>query len=203
MSEFDPSAKEKVIGLTGGIASGKSTVANMLRESGFPVLDFDKIAAEVRERPEVQEQLLAHFKTTDRKRLREIVFSEPIHRIFLHKLVGEPTVSEAIARTKALFAQNQQKVIWETALLVDGGLFNNMAHCILVDVPRSSRKRRLLARDGITEELAEQMLNAQATDEDRRNIILSTHKPFIIENSGSEEDLKASVQKLIEELKAL
>jgi len=181
--------RTRLIGLTGGIGSGKSTVAAILRELGAEVLEADRIARQVVEpgQPAFAE-IVAEFGSSvvgpdgklDRKRLAERVFADPdalatINRI-THPRIGTETgrlLADASAREVPL-------VVYEVPLLVENGLQEGMDAVIVVDVPPEMQVARALARGGITEEEIRQRMAAQ-TDRAGRAAVAD----YTIDNSRS------------------
>lgn len=190
----------RVIGLTGGIASGKSTVAAMLREAGAHIVDADVLArdvvapgtaalAEIAQR--FGPELLHADGTLDRKRLGALVFADPEARRALERIT-HPRIAaagqEAIAR---LVARGVDPVIYEAALIVENKLHSWMNGLIVVAVPPAVQLQRLMARDGLDEDAARARLAAQLPLADK--IAVADH---VIDNSGSLEATRAQVQAL-------
>ena len=157
------------IGLTGGIASGKSTVARLFGAHGVPIIDTDQIARDVVEpgQPPL-ERLVERFGTgiltpdghLDRPKLREIVFSDPMARADLEALT-HPAIGSAVeARSAAAGGPYQILVI---PLLVEKGLGARVERVLVVDCPEEMQIERLQARDGSTLEQARAILNAQTS----------------------------------------
>jgi dephospho-CoA kinase len=162
------SARVYRVGLTGGIASGKSTAAKFFGALGVPILDSDQVAREVVEpgQPPL-ERLIERFGPSiltpdghlDRPALREIVFSDPRARADLEALT-HPAIGAAMeARSVAAGGPYQILVI---PLLVEKNLGSNVNRVLVVDCEEQLQIRRLRARDGGTIEQAQAILNAQA-----------------------------------------
>ncbi len=162
-----------VVGLTGGIGSGKSTVAGMFAERGVPVIDTDVIAREVVApgTPGLQqvveafgEAILDGQGRLDRARLRAQVFQDEAARrrleAILHPLI-EASVRERLARLDAPYA------IVVIPLLAETGGYPFIEHVLVVDASRETQIRRTMARDGIDREAVERILAAQAERERR------------------------------------
>jgi dephospho-CoA kinase len=156
------------VGLTGGIACGKSTAAKFFGALGVPILDSDQVAREVVEpgQPPL-ERLVERFGLSiltpdghlDRPALREIVFSDPKARADLEALT-HPAIGTAMeARSAAAGGPYQILVI---PLLVEKNLGSNVDRVLVVDCEEQLQIRRLRARDGGTIEQAQAILNAQA-----------------------------------------
>jgi dephospho-CoA kinase len=162
------SARPYRIGLTGGIASGKSTAAKFFGALGIPILDSDQIAREVVEpgQPPL-ERLVARFGPSiltpdghlDRPALRDIVFSDPMARADLEALT-HPAIGAAMeARSAAAGGPYQVLVI---PLLVEKNLSSHVDRVLVVDCDEELQVRRLRDRDGSTPEQAQAILGAQA-----------------------------------------
>ena len=162
------SARVFRVGLTGGIASGKSTAAKFFGALGVPILDSDQVAREVVEpgQPPL-ERLVERFGPAiltpdghlDRPRLREMVFSDPKARADLEALT-HPAIGAAMeARSAAAGGPYQVLVI---PLLVEKNLAPNVNRVLVVDCEEQQQIQRLRARDGSTVEQAKAILNAQA-----------------------------------------
>jgi dephospho-CoA kinase len=185
-------------GLTGGIASGKSTVSRMLRELGAQVLDADVIAREVVEPgtpglAAIAERfpgVLTPEGRLDRVKLGARVFADATERAALNAIV-HPRVGEAfLEKLQALAAQGVERVIYDVPLLIENGLQHGMDGVVLVWVPRQVQKARLMARDGLDEAAAEARLAAQLPLEDKR-----PHATWLIDNSGDLALTRAQVEK--------
>lgn len=157
------------IGLTGGIASGKSTVAELFAARGVPVIDTDQIARDVVEpgQPPL-ERLVERFGTEiltpdghlDRPKLREIVFSDPKARADLEALT-HPAIGTAVETLSAAAGGPYQILV--IPLLVEKGLTGRVDRVLVVDCPEETQLERLQKRDGSTPEQARAMLNAQTS----------------------------------------
>lgn len=157
------------VGLTGGIASGKSTAAKFFGALGVPILDSDQVARDVVEpgQPPL-EKLVERFGNSiltpdghlDRPKLRDLVFSDPKARADLEALT-HPAIGAAMeARSAAVGGPYQVLVI---PLLVEKNLGSQVDRVLVVDCPEEVQIRRLQARDGSTPEQARAILNAQAS----------------------------------------
>ena len=159
----------RLFGLTGGIASGKSTVAAVFRAEGVPVIDADEVAREVVMPGEpALEAIVAAFGpdvlladgTLDRKRVGALVFDDASLRAKLNAIV-HPAIA---ARSAAHFARLEAEplVCYDAALLVERGMADAFRPLVVVAAPRDLQRARLVARDGLTESEAEARLDAQA-----------------------------------------
>ena len=187
----------RVIGLTGGIASGKSAVAGMLRDLGAPVVDADLVARQVVEpgTPALAE-IVARFGADmvdadgrlDRKRLADEVFSDLTARRDLNAIT-HPRIAQASAAAFAQLATAGHAVaIYEAALLVENRAHERLDGLIVVAVPEEIQVERLRARDGIDEAAARARLAAQLPLRDKVAVA-----DWVIDNGGSLEETRARV----------
>ena len=189
----------KVFGLTGGIASGKSTVAAMLREVGAVVLDADQIAREVVEpgQPALA-QIAARFPGVvgpdgrlDRSRLGARVFGSTAEREALNAILHPIIQAEVLARTQALAAQGVAQVVYDAALLIENGQHQTMDGVILVTAPREVQVSRVMARDGLTRAQAEARVNSQLPLEAKLK-----HATWVIDTAGDREQTRELARKV-------
>jgi dephospho-CoA kinase len=202
-----PRVIARVIGLTGGIASGKSTVAAILRELGVPVVDADVVAREVvaKGEPALAEiaaqfgpEVLLAYGSLDRAALGRKVFADPAQRRQL-EAITHPRIAERARRDLvAHLAAGAALVFYEAALIVERGL--HQAEPALLDglwvvaSPPELQLARLLRRDGLDTASARQRLAAQAPLADK--LAAATR---IIENSGNTDELRAAVVRALDE----
>jgi dephospho-CoA kinase len=189
------------VGLTGGVGSGKSTVAARLREHGALVIDADRIAREVVE-PGTPgyEAVVARFGrgvvaadgTLDRAALADIVFGDPAERDALNSIV-HPLVGERTAQLAA-DAPADAIVVHDIPLLVEGGLEKAFDTVVVVLADAKLRVARLGSR-GMAADDARARIQAQATDEQRR-----AAADVVIDNNGTVEQLNLQVDALWERL---
>ena len=189
----------RIYGLTGGIASGKSTVSGILRELGAHVIDADVLAREVVEpgTPGLQEvverfgDVLAPDGTLDRKRLGSRVFASETERRALEAILHPRIQAAFLEKTWALGEEGVQAVIYDAALLFERGLDAAMTATIVVWVPAETQLARLMARDAISRQEAEARIASQAPLDGKRE--KASH---VIDNSGSREETRAQVEAL-------
>jgi dephospho-CoA kinase len=194
-ASHDPPAL--LIALTGGIASGKSAVAEEFAKLGVPVLDTDQIARDVvAPGSQALGQLVAEFGPEildadgrlNRAYMRARVFSDPEQRRKLEAITHPAIRAELARRSAAAGGDYQVHVI---PLLVETGRAEAYDRVLVVDCPEDAQMARLMARDGTSREQAEEMLAAQASREERLN---AAHD--VIENTGTLADLQRFVQTL-------
>jgi dephospho-CoA kinase len=194
----------RVFGLTGNIGSGKSTVAEMLRRAGIPVLDADRISREVtapggRAHASVVEEfgpgILLPDGSIDRGKLAGIVFSDPARRSRLEALT-HPAILEAMKESlDALSREGHKAAVVEAALIHESGRAGLFDALILVRCDEETQLRRAMSRDGATREQSLARLRAQMSPESK-----AAHSDFIIDNSGSLEETRVQVERLVRKL---
>ncbi|MBW2348085.1 MAG: dephospho-CoA kinase [Deltaproteobacteria bacterium] len=196
-----------LLGVTGGIASGKSTVAAMLEELGAPIIDFDVLARRVVEpgKPAWKEivdyfgrQVLNEDETLDRKKLSSIVFRDLEKRKklegFTHPRIGEEFLREVEEITRTDPNAIIQVVI---PLLIELNLQFQFHKILVVYISAEEQIRRLAGRDGISEEEAANILKAQLPIDEKIG-----YADYVIHNEGSLEETKKEVEELWKVLKA-
>ncbi|WP_144932124.1 dephospho-CoA kinase [Paenibacillus sp. 32O-W] len=191
------------IGLTGGIASGKSTVASILVERGAVLVDADRIAREVvLPGTELLEQVANRFGqailnpdgSLNRKKLGEIVFADDAARKDLEGLL-HPQIRLGMKQRmqEAEDTDPGRLVVVDVPLLYESGLQHMFEQVMVVYVPRSKQLERLMARDGINAAQAEQRLNAQMDIEKKKELA-----DIVINNEGSLTDTIRQIDHFIE-----
>jgi dephospho-CoA kinase len=184
-----------VAGLTGGIATGKSTVAGVFQEAGARLIDADRIARDVvRKGSSAYLDIVAHFGTDillddgeiDRGRLAAIIFNSPTEQRTLENIV-HPLVKREIDRRVGLIRQQAPEalVIIDIPLLFEAGMQQGLDEVIVVCVPEQIQIERLMARDGLNESEALVRIRAQMPIESKK--ALATR---LIDNSGSLENTR-------------
>jgi len=192
------------IALTGGIASGKSTVANLFAALGAKLIDTDRIAHDIVAPPSaVLDRIVARFGpeilsangSLDRSHLRRIVFADPQARRDLESIT-HPAIRTEVERLSRELGGPYQLVAIPLLVETDSaGLYDRV---LLVDTSPDTQKKRLMLRDGVDAAAADRMLAAQATREARRAV---AHD--IIDNEGNLGRLTAQVEQLHERYRAL
>jgi len=192
------------VGLTGGVASGKSTVSAILAELGAVVIDADQLAREVvAPGTEGLAEVVAAFGEgvltaegeLDRPAMGAIVFADPEKRRVLESIV-HPRVRDRAAEIEAA-APPGAVVVHDIPLLAETGQGNGFDAVVVVDVPAEVQVERMTGIRGMTREDARARIGAQATREQRREIAT-----YVIENTGSLEDLRMEVERVLDELAA-
>jgi dephospho-CoA kinase len=191
----------RVIGLTGGIGSGKSAVARMLAERGVPVVDADLLAREVVEpgRPAYEDivrefgrEVLAADGTIDRKRLGALIFGDDARRRRLNAITHPRIAAAGQEKIAAHAAAGAEVVFYEAALLVENQLHRMLDGLVVVSAPPEVQVARVVARDGLSEDEAHARLRAQLPLADK--VAVATH---VIDNSGPLEATRAQVDRLL------
>jgi dephospho-CoA kinase len=186
-----------VIGLTGGIASGKSVVSQMLGEQGAVVVDADKVGHEAYIRGTgCYDAVVAAFGPVvvgsggeiDRKALGGKVFGDPAQRKRLENIVWPWMRSTMDLRLGALRAAGVPVVVLEAAVLIEADWVPLVDQVWLVTVEPSVARERVVQRNGLTPEQADARIAAQLSNEAR-----ARHAQVIIDNNGTLEDLRQRV----------
>ncbi len=194
----------RVIGLTGGIASGKSTAARMLAELGAPVVDADRIARQVVApgQPALAEivdafgpEVLLPDGTLDRKRVGAIVFADVGKRHRLNAITHPRIGAATQARLVELRASGVPLAIYEAALLVENGLHRALDGLIVVSCSEAQQLARLVGRDGLSEEEARARIAAQAPLADK--LAAAT---WVVDTGGSLADTRQQIGRIWEQI---
>ena len=197
-----------IVGLTGGIGTGKSTVSRKLRERGYPVIDLDVISREVIEYPEVIDELVRNFgneilenqnntsgkKSISRNKLRQTVFKEEKKVSVLNSIMHPPIVKEMRRQIEEL-RKSYKTVFVEVQLLFEAKLENEFDIIVLVYADKKTQLERVLKRDGRSEGEVQQIINAQIDMTEKRRV-----SNYIIENNGDSEMLDLEIEKFIKKL---
>ena len=201
MSTLTPS----VVGLTGGIASGKSSVARRLKERGIPVIDADQVAREVVEVGQEAldditqcfgPEILLPSGALDRKALGAIVFRDPKALAKLNAIT-HPAILKRVAEHAQHYAeQGHLWLVYEAALIIEHQLSPNLDLLIAVVCDPELQVTRMMTRDGFSDVEARQRLRAQTNNLTRRN-----KADIVIENEGSLSALMSATDRLITTLK--
>lgn len=193
----------KIIGITGGIASGKSTVTEFLRQKGFQVVDADAVVHQL-QKPggrlfqvlveRFGEKVLLENGELNRPLLASLIFSNPEEQEWSKRTQGE-IIREELAALRNQFAQIEALFFMDIPLLFEQNYASWFDETWLVYVNRDVQLERLMKRDQISKEAAESRLNSQWPLE--RKISLASHS---LDNNGNQEQLIAQVVQLLEEM---
>ena len=197
-----------IVGLTGGIGSGKSTVAGMFKDEGAYVVDFDYLARVVVEpdKPAWRDivdyfgpEILSPDRTLNRSALAEIVFSDGDSRKALEGFTHPRIFEESDVLVNAIKRKDPfSVVIIDFPLLFELELNKKFDRVILAYVPRGVQLKRIIERDGLAREEAEKRLNSQVSIEEKRSL-----SDYIIDSEGDLNDTRNQVKKVIHELREL
>jgi len=194
----------KIIGITGGIASGKSTVTEFLRQKGFQVVDADAVVHQLQKpRGRLFQILVEHFGEKvllengelNRPLLASLIFSNPEEQEWSKRAQGE-IIREELAALRNQFAQTETLFFMDIPLLFEQNYASWFDETWLVYVNRNVQLERLTKRDQISKEAAESRLNSQWPLE--RKISLASHS---LDNNGNQKQLMAQVVQLLEEMR--
>ncbi|HIE5388829.1 TPA: dephospho-CoA kinase [Enterobacter cancerogenus] len=186
-----------IVALTGGIGSGKSTVADAFSRLGITIIDADVIARQVVE-PDTPalKAIEARFGSTilnddgtlNRRRLREYIFSDSSEKDWLNSLL-HPIIHQETQRQIA--ASTSPYCLWVVPLLVENQLQKKADRVLVIDVSPETQIQRTMARDRVSREHAEQILSAQATREARLAVA-----DDVIDNNGAPDAIASDVARL-------
>ncbi|MBI4763309.1 MAG: dephospho-CoA kinase [Deltaproteobacteria bacterium] len=197
-----------LLGVTGSIGTGKSTVAKMLEELGAPMIDFDVLSRFVVEpgKPAYQdivsffgEQVLAEDKTLDREKLREIVFRDMEKRKKLESYT-HPRIGEAYSEQVEQLSKEKDQVIIQVVipLLIETHMQAMFDHLLMVYAPEEVQLKRLMERDHISEELALKIIRSQMSVEEKKG-----YCDLVVDNSGSLEETRRQVKEVWKKLQEI
>ena len=191
----------KIIGITGGIASGKSTVTNFLREKGFQVVDADSVVHQLQKPGGRLYQLLVHHFVQEiilengelnRPLLANLIFSNPEEREWSKQTQGE-IIREELAALRDQLAQTEAIFFMDIPLLFEQDYSAWFDETWLVYVDRDVQVERFMKRNQLSKEVAESRLAAQWSLEKKKD--LASH---VLDNNGSRDQLVTQVVKLLE-----
>ena len=199
-----------VIGLTGGIGTGKSTVSQILRNKGFSVIDLDVISHKVIEFPSVVEKIVKNFgkevlennennndgnRTVSREKLGKIIFSDKEKRFTLNSIMHPEILRIMHKKILECESKNEKenKIIFvEIQLLFEVQWEKEFDYILLVAAKRDIQVRRVLERDKRSEKEAWDIINSQMSLDEKRG-----KSDFVIENDGNIDDLNRKVDKFL------
>lgn len=192
------------IGLTGGIGSGKSSVAQWLKEQALPVLDADQIVHQLQNEDQVIRRLAQAFGEDildsqgkiDRKVLGAKVFSHDESRKQLEEILHPLVRGEMLSEQMALAAAGAKLCFWDVPLLFEGGFSSSMKEVWVVWVSPQVQLERVMKRDSFTRPEAEQRIAAQWPLVDKTKLA-----DVVIDNSGTWENTVAQLEDLLVRIK--
>jgi dephospho-CoA kinase len=196
-----------IIGLTGGIASGKSTVSNMLKELSIPVIDADQIAREVvqKDKPAYEEivrtfgkGILASDLQIDRAKLGAIVFQQEEKRKLLNQIVHPAVRKEMLAQKEELLQKGHPTIVLDIPLLFESKLTSLVDKILLVFVEEDIQLERLMKRNHFTKEEAEARIRSQIPLIQKVSLA-----DEVINNNGSLDETKGQLLAILSKWNAL
>jgi dephospho-CoA kinase len=195
-----------LVGLTGGIASGKSAVAKILQRLGAAVINADDLSREVVEPGKVAwKEIIDAFgtgvlqpdQTLDRQKLRAVIFSDRDGRKKLEAIIHPRVRALAEERIREHTVAGYSIIVYEVPLLFEGKLHEWLRPVILVACDLDTQRRRLQERDHLTQTEAQKHIDAQMSLAEKRRLA-----DYVIENNGSLEELEQKVQVVLENINA-
>jgi dephospho-CoA kinase len=195
----------KLIGLTGGIASGKTTVAKILADLGAAVVDADALSREVVEPgrdawKEIVEafgaEVLQSDGSLDRQKLRATIFNNPGARKQLESIIHPRVRALAEERIRQHAAAGYEVVVYVVPLLFEGNLHEWLRPVVLIACDVAIQKQRLQQRDRLSAEAAQKHIDAQMSLEEKRRLA-----DYVVENNGDLENLKRQVEAVLQKIK--
>jgi dephospho-CoA kinase len=197
-----------LVGLTGGIASGKSLVSKLLKELGAYIIDADEIAREVIQPgepayqeilPQFGDEILNEDGTIDRSKLGRLVFSDPVKRTLLEGIVHPRVFAIEEARRRQIAQQDPEAVIiFDAPLLIETRAYELMDKVIVVYANPRTQLKRLMERDHLEYDEAKRRIAAQLPIADKRQ-----HADYIINSGDPPEEVAKETEAIYQELKAL
>ena len=191
----------KIIGITGGIASGKSTVTNYLRQKGYQVIDADQVVHELQKLgSRLYQALLSEFGTEilladgqlDRKKLGALLFSRP-NLLEKSSRLQNDIIREELANRRDQLAKTEETFFMDIPLLFEQDYEDWFDKVWLVDVSKGTQLERLMARNNLSQEEAQQRIAAQLSLADKRQ-----RAEIVIDNNGALSDTLKQVQALLD-----
>ena len=200
-----------VIGLTGGIGTGKSTVSQILQEKKFPVIDLDTISHEVIKIPKVIEKIVENFGKEvlensgnfenennairiSREKLGKIIFENKEKRLLLNSIM-HPEILHTMREQISKYKKNNKIIFVEIQLLFEVQWEKEFDYILLISAKKSTQIRRILERDKRSENDALNIINSQLPLDEKKK-----RSDFVIENDGNIEELKEKIDKFLEYL---
>lgn len=191
----------KIIGITGGIASGKSTVTNYLRQKGYQVIDADQVVHELQKLGgRLYQAILSEFGTEilladgqlDRKKLGALLFSRP-NLLEKSSRLQNDIIREELANRRDQLAKTEETFFMDIPLLFEQDYEDWFDKVWLVDVSKGTQLERLMARNNLSKEEAQQRIAAQLSLAEKRQ-----RAEIVIDNNGALSDTLKQVQALLD-----
>lgn len=190
-----------IIGLTGGISSGKSTVSNILKELEIKIIDADIIAKKISEKKEIKKEIILKFgeeilnskKEIERKKIREIVFKDK-EKLKILNNIYHPRIKAEFKKIK----ENHNKddiIIFDVPLLFETDIDKECDKIILVYIDKEIQIDRLMKRDGIDSDLAKMIIKNQMPQEEKME-----KADIILYNNGTLDELTKKTKMIIKNI---
>lgn len=195
----------KVLGLTGSIATGKSTVTQLFIRENIPIIDADQISHQVIEpNQRAYQQVLRAFgddilssdQKINRKKLAELIFNDKAKRDLLNQIVHPIIIDQLIEERDRLISEGHALVVLDIPLLYELNLTNLVDKVIVVYTTRKTQLDRLMHRDQLTKLEAEQRINSQISIEEKKQ-----KADYVIDNNGTKEVTAEQFEQLLNSLK--
>jgi dephospho-CoA kinase len=191
-----------IIGLTGGIATGKSTVSSYLKKMGYKVIDTDEISSEIIENKVIIDNIIKEFgsgilsgKKIDKKKLKKIIFEDEEKRKILNSIMHPEIISKVKLKIKE-FSLNNELLIVDMPLLYEVSFENEVNKVIVVYLPFEIQLQRVMSRDNMDYNDSCNAIRSQMSLKEKVD-----KADYILDNSGTLEELKEKIYKLIQNIK--
>ena len=193
----------KIIGLTGGIASGKSTVTSYLREKGYTVIDADRVVHDLQAQGgELYQALVEHFGTEilldtgdlNRPALAERIFSSQNEIAWSNQVQGE-MIRKALARERDRLIEAEDLFFMDIPLLIEQGYLDWFDQVWLVYVTEDTQLERLMERNALTEDQVRDRLAAQMSLEEKKALV-----DLVIDNNSKRDHLYQQIDRVLEQI---
>ncbi len=193
-----------MLGVTGGVGSGKSLVCNRLKERGIPVFSADELARDaVNPGTAAYEKIVSRFGTgillpdgaLDRLQLRRIITNDSEAKSAMESFIHPEVIRQMLVHFEAARQKREPVVVVEVPLLFESGLAGYFDYILTVKVDRERRIERLMARDGVSRKEAEGLMRIQMPEAQKIE-----QSDFVIDNNGSQEAVDAAVDRFYQEL---
>ena len=193
----------RIIGLTGGIASGKSTVTSYLKEKGYTVIDADRVVHDLQAQGgELYQALVEHFGTEilldtgdlDRPALAERIFSSQKEITWSNQVQGE-MIRKALARERDRLAETEDLFFMDIPLLIEQGYLDWFDQVWLVYVTEDTQLERLMERNALTEVQARDRLAAQMSLDEKKALV-----DLVLDNNSKRDHLYQQIDRVLEQI---
>ena len=193
----------QIIGLTGGIASGKSTVTSYLREKGYAVIDADRVVHDLQAQGgELYQALVEHFGTEilldtgdlNRPALAERIFSSQNEIAWSNQVQGE-MIRKALARERDRLAETEDLFFMDIPLLIEQGYLDWFDQVWLVYVTEDTQLERLMERNALTEDQVRDRLAAQMSLEEKKALV-----DLVLDNNSKRDHLYQQIDRVLEQI---